>query len=346
MSKKVWQHSFVSANGRKKTIQILYGDICAVEDDYDVVVCSAFKGNYVPTPKTLIGALRSELGISVDDLSKKPEVDVKSMGCWLSREIQSKFRRVACVEILGLSDIKNGVNMDAKLLSSVFSTMRFVLEQASLRSLPIRSVISPILGAGKQRMELSYVAGPLIHQCMQALQTIDELECFTFCERNPENAQELALILQKIIASDLRPDVFISYSSKQTDMAYKMRDCFKKRELKCWMAPDSIPAGASYLSEIPVALSRVSIVALLLTPDAESSRWVQKEVGTAIGNGRILIPYQPYKYKVGSEFHFLLDGEQIFSGWEYEDEERLEKLASYAVQKLMKYKKDHAVESI
>ena len=77
------------------------------------------------------------------------------------------------------------------------------------------------------------------------------------------------------------------------------------------MAPDSIPAGASYLEEIPVAISQTKVFLLLLTPEVEQSKWVQKEIGTAIGANKIVIPYQPKAYTISESFRFLLDGEQI-----------------------------------
>ena len=62
---------------------------------------------------------------------------------------------------------------------------------------------------------------------------------------------------------------------------------------------------------IPLALEQVKIVVVLLTPDAEKSKWVQKEVGTAIGANKYLIPYQIEEYPISMQFRFLLDGEQI-----------------------------------
>lgn len=330
----VWRYSFVTAAGKTKTIQILCGDICQATEEYDLVVCSAFKNNYWPTPRTLIGALWEECGISVADLAKSPVLDLKSMGCWLSGEIPAKFHRVACVEILDLSERRTSLAQSANLLAGVFSSLRFILEQAQFRGITIRSVISPVLGAGSQGIELGYIAGPLIRQCMQALQTIDSLECFTFCERRMEKAEELAAGLKKAVDSDLRPDVFISYSSRQSELACQMRESFLKKDLHCWMAPESIPAGSSYLSEIPLALSKTPLVVLLLTPDAENSRWVQKEIGTAVGSDCILLPYQPFPYTVGTTFRFALDGEQIFCGWQYAEADRLNQLALFAAKKL------------
>ena len=78
------------------------------------------------------------------------------------------------------------------------------------------------------------------------------------------------------------------------------------------MAPYSIPAGSSYQAEIPAALSNTQNVLLVLSEEAETSRWVQKEVGCAIGARHKLIPIRSYMYESSPQFSFLLDGEQIY----------------------------------
>ena len=72
-------------------------------------------------------------------------------------------------------------------------------------------------------------------------------------------------------------DVFISYCSAQREYADCLRKMLTERGVKCWMAPYSIPTGSSYQTEIPSALSNTPNVLLVLSKEAETSRWVQKE---------------------------------------------------------------------
>lgn len=208
---------------------------------------------------------------------------------------------------------------DSILLKSAFSTLRFLLEQASVHSIPVRSIALPVLGSGSQGIELYYVAAPLVSQCLQALQSIDELEQITFYEREPDKARELARALEKAVQPERQalPQIFLSYSSVQTDIAQQVRAALLERGIPCWMAPNSIPPGSSYQEEIATALSQVRMVLLLLTPEAERSRWVQKEVGVAIGSGHLLLPCQLCDFPLGPQFRFLLDGEQILPAWQY-----------------------------
>lgn len=96
----MWTWDVSSHSGKKKTLSLIYGDMCEVPAEYDVVVCSAFKNDYIPTPTSLIGALKYRKGISVEDLSLNPELDFRPQGCWLSKETGTCFRRIACVELL------------------------------------------------------------------------------------------------------------------------------------------------------------------------------------------------------------------------------------------------------
>ena len=120
-------------------------------------------------------------------------------------------------------------------------------------------------------------------------------------------------------------DVFISYSTKNTDYAFQLRDGLEKAGIRCWIAPDCIPTGSCYLEEIPLALSSAPIFALILTPEAENSKWVPKELEVAIDTQCSLIPIQMEDYKMGLRFRFALAAEQIFPAWQYPIEEVVEK---------------------
>ena len=316
----LWEYKFLSS-GKMKMLRVCCGDLCQEQEEYDILFCSAFRSNYYPLWGTLIGGLWDEKGISVHELAKSPELNMRSMGCWLSKEIRGNFKRIGCVELIDFEKRFDKTCLTELTLKSTFSTMRFVLEQADINQIPVRSVALPILGTGNQKIELYYIAVPLIHQCIKALETIDGLENITFFEKNPLKAEELVQILKEVLVSKKEsfPEVFISYCTSQSPVAYQMKDAITRSGVSCWMAPESIPHGSSYQEEIPLALTQVSLVALLLTPEAEASPWVPKEIGTAIGANKIILPYQLYDYSVGMKFHFLLQESQIQQGWKDRD---------------------------
>lgn len=308
-----WRWEIPTEQGDTKTLELIHGDLCNLPTGCDVVVCSAFQRDYLPTWSSLIGALQHEKGIDVAQLSLDPELDFRSVGCWLSRETGTDYRRVACVELIRQADLfENSDQAINTILRKSFSTLRFILEVAGLSGIPIETIATPILGAGNQSIDISFIAAPLITQFRAILSANEHVRRITICEKSLEKAEELAKAISATLTESARaPQVFISYSSRQQAAATEIRSIIESQHIPCWMAPTSIPEGSSYQEMIPVALQQVDVILLLLTPDAEKSRWVQKEVGAAIGANKVILPYQMTDFPLGSSFRFLLDGEQI-----------------------------------
>lgn len=258
----------ISCSGVTKTVRFCCGDICESHESYDVLFCSAFRENYYPLPYTLIGSLFYKLGIPVEILAKKPFLDLKSMGCWMSDGLPGPFKRIGCVEILSLGHDHMYADLSDVMLKSVFSTFRFLLEQASYRGVCVKRVALPLLGSGSQQIEKEYIVVPMISQSLAALREIDSFEELTFFDLNLEKAQYLADCLEKSLKmlSTNSLSCFVSYSSKQEDFAQEFFSFLQRNNLSCWMAPNSIPSGSDYLEVIPSALNQISVLALLLTP--------------------------------------------------------------------------------
>lgn len=69
---------------------------------------------------------------------------------------------------------------------------------------------------------------------------------------------------------------------------------------------------------------------VILSEEAEKSRWVQKEIGCTIGARHRLIPVRMKMYDISSQFGFLLDGEQILDAKEnISDEQKCIEAADY-----------------
>ena len=86
-------------------LELSSGDLAALGpgDGCDLIVVSAFPGDYTPTAGSLIGAL-SRHGLAVAELARDPEFDLRSStSCWLSRPIPGArgtfgFDRLLCYE--------------------------------------------------------------------------------------------------------------------------------------------------------------------------------------------------------------------------------------------------------
>ena len=99
---------------------------------------------------------------------------------------------------------------------------------------------------------------------------------------------------------------FISYSSKDSILAHQLRARLERDGLTCWMAPEDIRAGQDYASEIPAAIGRCTAFLLLLTANAQSSRWVPKELDVAINAGKPVVPYHADHSTLTPAFDFKL----------------------------------------
>lgn len=127
-----------------------------------------------------------------------------------------------------------------------------------------------------------------------------------------ENAEE-----QKALT--LPKDVFISYSSLEAEKAEHIRDILQANGISCWMAPDSIPAGSSYLNEIYDAVSSCKVLIVLLSEKAQNSEWVTSEVEIARDESKVIIPYKIEDCKLNKAFRVLIKTKQYVEGFKDEN---------------------------
>lgn len=304
----------LNVKGKQKTVRVVNCALADIDEKYDILVFSAYKDDYLDVPKTVIGELYRS-GIDVQALADAPQLNCKDFGVWLSSEIDDRrFKRLCCVELL---DYRGGEMFEKNfavdiVLKKTFSTLKYAIEQATIAGIAAKRILLPILGAGSQGIELGYIIPPLVNQTTSILETLDTDE-ITFFEIDGNKAARLRDHLRDAFDNGIKTDVFISYSSKQTALAYDIAAVLKKNGITYWMAPDSIPPSDDYLDAIPNALTNTRAVLLILTPDAEASKWVPKEVATAIGADKTVIPCKMLAYELSDKFKFLLDGCQIYA---------------------------------
>lgn len=102
-------------------------------------------GDYSPTPSSLIGALAINLGISVRNLSKDKEEDLRRQYfCWWSRPLpeEHSFRRILCFE----GGFGHG-STPPKVVGAVFRCLVPILSGEDSKG---GSVIMPLLASGDQ----------------------------------------------------------------------------------------------------------------------------------------------------------------------------------------------------
>lgn len=78
------------------------------------------------------------------------------------------------------------------------------------------------------------------------------------------------------------PDVFISYSAKDENLAQFVREHLRRQELDAFLASVSLNSGEKWRPQIIEALRNSEWVFLLVSKNALASPNVQQEVGGAI----------------------------------------------------------------
>lgn len=104
-------------------------------------------------------------------------------------------------------------------------------------------------------------------------------------------------------------DVFISYSSKRLDAAKAVRSVLEDNGIKCWMAPDDIPAGAKYGSTVISSIKECKALVFLFSEESALSPWVESELNIAFTNRKPIISYKidASKFEDYDELYIMLN---------------------------------------
>ncbi len=86
------------------------------------------------------------------------------------------------------------------------------------------------------------------------------------------------------------PQVFISYSQKDTDIARKLAKDLEKAGFDVWWDISDLKGGDAWIRAIQAALKASKYCLVILSPNSVESEWVEKEYTYAIGLGLKIIP--------------------------------------------------------
>jgi len=107
--------------------------------------------------------------------------------------------------------------------------------------------------------------------------------------------------------------VFISYKSEEADIAYEMKKQLEENGIDCWMAPESIPYGAEYDEKLADAVEGCCGFVIMLSPRAQESKWIKKEISMAFDTNKMIFPYLVEECNLKGSFKIYLTNNQIFS---------------------------------
>jgi hypothetical protein len=75
--------------------------------------------------------------------------------------------------------------------------------------------------------------------------------------------------------------IFISYSHLNSKYAYQLADKFRQKGFDVWIDDAEIHGGDDWFEAIALAIRTCAAFIIIMTPEAQISRWVQKEVALA-----------------------------------------------------------------
>lgn len=316
-----------------KTIDTPYGprsisvhaqDILTIDRPLDVMTISSFYRGYRPTRGTLLGALY-EAGISVHDLAERPAIDLRDVcNIWLSQAVKGArlpIKRIGCIELSSHQEIGAWHGLEARILSSIQAYFH-MLHIASLSGVEVGSIGIPVLGAGNQRIDASLVTIPTLNECFRFLRTNEHAKEILIITRGKQQAFQFALALENsysAMQTAARPithaagtrdgaRVFISYSSKDKNVADNLCAKLEARGMKAWYAPRDIHS-TDYASAIVEAIGWCTHFVVIVSANSLASQHVLNEVDLAFQELNRSVKIAPLKIdeeEMGPAFKYYL----------------------------------------
>lgn len=140
-------------------IQLLQGDLTAIPREHatDILVVSAFPGDYRPIPNTLMAAF-NEKKLDIGELAKTKEIDlVSQLGCWLSEPLDADQQRKFNIKQVLCFEPGASIHGDQTIVGNIFRCINtFAFDEN------IHVVTMPVVASGNQKIPLEKMLPALL----------------------------------------------------------------------------------------------------------------------------------------------------------------------------------------
>ena len=102
------------------------------------------------------------------------------------------------------------------------------------------------------------------------------------------------------------PDVFISYSTKNKNIADAVVSDLEENGIRCWYAPRDILPGEEWVTAIQNALEASKVLVLIYTSESNQSKQVMNEIALAFNHGLTIVPFRLTEDPMSSELEYYL----------------------------------------
>jgi hypothetical protein len=270
-----------------RRVELHRGDLTALgpKEAVDVLVVSAFRGDYAPTPDSLIGALQRNRTISVARLAEQKAVDLRDyFSCWLSQDLTAGhpgcgFKRLLCFE----------PEADAhEVVDHLFQALAPFLGG----KLRLSTVAMPLLATGALGATARDLLPPLVGEAVGWMALGFPLRCLKVVEydKSPRPG-EAAAVFAEVKKVHCRWDVFISYSHQDAREADVVYEELTGRGLEVFRDSKSLVTGASWWDDIRNAIRSSGYFVPLYSPDYLRSDTCLSEYSIALASNKpVLFP--------------------------------------------------------
>jgi hypothetical protein len=281
----------IDAVGKKSKIELCQGDLTAIPEgeSIDLLVVSAFPDDYIPTPRSLIGALYRR-GISVEKLAQNKAVDLRqAFSCWLSSDLVSSplgipYRRILCFE--------PGVRgQPPELVGDIFRSLApFLVGPPKLAK-----VAMPLVAAGDQGYSVEEMLSPLVEAAVRWMQTGMPLSLLKIVVRSEVEVRRAREVFKRlkimlspgvVSATDCSYDVFISYAHEDRRPAAMLADYLETLCLRVFIDYQALHEGSAWQPHIFSSIDRCRKLLAVYSPDYVRSKICQEEFNIAWARGR------------------------------------------------------------
>lgn len=328
-----------------KSVEVYCADVCAFDQQIDILTTSAFQGSYIPTPGTVFRALDLQ-GIRVRELAQDPMIDLRrSCHIWLSRAVEGarcQIGRIGCVELIGEDQYGREVtSVEGAMLDSIRAYFS-MLDMAAIYDVPMQTVAMPLLGGGDQNISAHLMLVPLIRECVAFLKRNRSVQRICFIERDLRKAQQIreyvlrSYQLMQAGSPDApaeqeeRKRAFISYSTPDLPVVRSLCEKLEARGLPVWYSGRD--SKDDYAGTIVEALDESQCFVLVVSGASLDSQHVLNEIDLAFQRLPDDITFKILRLDptpFPAAFRYYLSRQNWVEAYAPPVEERLEEFAKY-----------------
>ncbi len=120
--------------------------------------------------------------------------------------------------------------------------------------------------------------------------------------------------------------LFISYSTKDKDVAYQIVEYFESKGIGCYIAPRDITPGGSYASKLTNAICDCKAVVLVASSAINSSEHILNEVDIIVAENKFFVPFFVEEFEMNYDYRYYLGRKQRIIAYPGEPKNHFDKL--------------------